>query len=127
MHSLRVKAHCYGAMKRSNSYLDAWVEIATKSDEIEFTYADWFFMEDSIYHEADLWNVLLSSMAKFSGVFTVFDGLDESEHYKSLSTHEKIRLRIQYYVYAQSGKTNGLKKLSKKYPEWVELRERLES
>jgi len=46
--------------------------------------------------------------------------------YKAHSTREKFRLRIEYYVYAQSGKTKWLKVLFKKYPEWIELREVLE-
>lgn len=119
--ALRAKAHCYAAMKKSKEYLQAWSEIARVSDEIKFTYADWFFMESNVYHEPELWARLLSSKAKFSGVFTVFEGLDESERYRSLSTHKKIRLRLKYYVCAQSGNTKCLKALFEKYPEWVEL------
>ncbi|MEM8986808.1 MAG: hypothetical protein AAGC95_08805 [Pseudomonadota bacterium] len=70
--SLRAKAHCYGAMEQSKKYLEAWAEIAKRSDEIRLTYSDWFFMEDAIYDEPGFWEVLLSSKAKFSGVFFRF-------------------------------------------------------
>jgi tetratricopeptide (TPR) repeat protein len=121
----RAMIHCYGALEKTQDYLGAWRELAASVKELEFTYADWFFMEDGVYSEPELWEILFSSKAEFKGVFTVFDGLDESERYCSLSTHDKIRLRLEYYVYAQSGDFDGLRRLNKLYPEWVELRDTL--
>ncbi len=121
----RAMIHCYGALQKAQDYLDAWKDFVASVKKLEFTYADWFFMEDDVYLEPDLWKILFSSKAEFKGVFTVFDGLDESERYCLLSTHDKIRLRLEYYVYAQSGDFDGLRRLNKRYPEWIELRETL--
>jgi tetratricopeptide (TPR) repeat protein len=121
----RAMIHCYGALEKTQDYLGAWKDFAASVKELEFTYADWFFMEGDVYAEPDLWEILFSSKVEFKGVFTVFDGLDESERYCSLSTHDKIRLRLEYYVYAQSGDFDGLRRLNKRYPEWVELRDTL--
>jgi tetratricopeptide (TPR) repeat protein len=124
--AVRAMIHCHGALEHTQDYLDAWKGLAASATELEFTHADWFFLEDDVYVEPDLWVILLSSKAKFKGVFTTFDGLDESERYCSLSSHEKIRVRLEYYVYAQSGDDKGLRRLSKLYPEWIELRKALD-
>ena len=84
-------------------------------------------MEDPIWEGNKFWEVLLTSKAKLSGVFTFFDSLEKSDRYRSLSIHEKTRLKIEYYAYAHSQNKNQLKKLFDKYPEWIELRESLES
>ncbi len=122
----RARIHCYGALRETKKYLDGWKELSKNQDEIEFTHADWFFMCDDVFMEPDLWEILWGSNAKFSGYFTVFEGLDESDLYCSLSSHEKIRLRLEYYCYAQADDSAGLKRLNEKYPEWVELRDNLE-
>ena len=122
---LRAAAHCYGALEMSQDYLEAWKEIAMTQKEIEITYEDWFFMEDAVYMKPAVWEILLSSSAIFSGVFTVFEGLDESKRYTALSTHEQIRLAMQYYVFAQSDDKKSLKKFGKAYPEWKELADEL--
>lgn len=123
----RAVIHCYGVLERTQDYLAAWKELVSSVAVLEFTYADWFFMEDSVYSKPDLWEIFLSSRAEYKGVFAVFAGLDESDRYRSLSTHEKIRLRLKYYVYVQSGDFERLRKLYVLYPEWVELREMLSS
>ena len=121
--ALRIRAHCYGAMGLTRDYLAAWAEIGRRVKKLEFTYMDWFYMGDDVFLNPDFWTILLDSQAAFSGVFMVDNELEESERYKALSTHQKIRLKIKFFAAVHSGDAKGLKKLYKKYPEWVALRD----
>lgn len=121
--ALRARACCYGAMRQDNLYLAEWSSILDQETLIWFSYADWFFMADDIYAAPDLWELLLNAKVEYKGVFTDFAGLDESERYCALSENDKIRLKLQYYVYAQSRNLFGLRELYREYPEWKELAE----
>lgn len=121
--SRRARICCYGAMRQADKYLAVWEEVIKQSDAIEFEYFDWFFMPESVFGEPDIWRMLFECKADFSGVFTVFDGLDSNSIYNDMTTHEKIRLRLEYCVYAQSLDRVGLRRLHEQFPEWLELAE----
>ena len=125
--TLRAKTLCYGALGETQKYLNTWSEIADKSTQIDMTYADWFFIETPVYENEDIWHIWLASKAKYTGIFARFDSLSANKNYQSLSLDEGNRLSMMYCAYESSDNKKELNKLYKRFPDWVEVKEALES
>lgn len=124
---LRCKLYCYGALDESDKYLRTWSKLTQISDEIFLELADWFFMPEHIYDSPEVWSILLSSKAEFSGFGGSIDSLQNNRTYRDLTTNERIRLSFQLQKYIASKNNAALKSLFETYPEWVELREHIHS
>ena len=125
--TLRAKTLCYGAIGETQKYLQTWSEITEISKHIDMTRADWFFMEMPVYDSQDIWHIWLASKAQYTGIFPRFDSLDANKNYLSLPEQEQARILIMYCAYESSDNKKELNKLYKRFPDWVEVREALES
>ncbi len=124
---LRGKSYCYGALDDTDKYLNTWSKLTQISDEISLELADWFFMPEHIHDSPDIWTILLSSKAEFSGHATVFDSLQNNSTYQAFTDNDRIRLSFQYQKHVVSKNYTALKYLLETYPEWVELKDHIPS
>ncbi|MFC2954092.1 tetratricopeptide repeat protein [Marinicaulis aureus] len=121
----RARLCALGALEKHDAYVSGWRKLLGEVSEIEFEQYDWFFIPEAVYEAPVIWKLFLDSGVRFGGVFSDFETLHGNEDYKSLSYDARIRLRMEYYLYDQSGDRAALKKLHNKYPEWSELAESL--
>lgn len=131
--ALRALTWAYGAKGDVSAYLQTWRFLVLQLEEIWFSYRDWFFMPEDAWYEPEIWSIWLKGVSSYTGVFIVYPGLDDplsntptDKNFSALTESEKISQKIQYIYFCQSENLEGLKAIEKNYPNWVELREKIE-
>lgn len=130
--SLRALTWAYGADSNITAYLTTWRILILQSREISFSYQDWFFIPEELWYGTEIWALWKDSNLTFNGVFTIYEGLDDSsydtaidENFSKLSPSDAIAQKIEYIFHCQSGNLECLKTIRMKYPNWVELGEKV--
>jgi len=118
---LRALAHCYGALGQTEEYLKTWKELCQAVEAIDFSYDDWFFIQDSDHNNSEIWKIWLESDVVFSGNFEQFEGLESNQLYQSYSTNDCIRTVFEYRYFLYSRDEFGLQRMLFKYPQWIDL------
>jgi tetratricopeptide (TPR) repeat protein len=123
----KTSAQCYGALLDTQHYLKEWEKISQKNCEIEFKYADWFYMPETVFDSPEIWAIFLSISEKIKpSVFLSFDSLYQSELYKNLNSNEQYKLLIEFNIYRTESNKEKLTQLYKTYPCWHDLKEIIE-
>lgn len=131
--ALKIKACAYGVLNDTGAAIKQWRKIANAKGTVEMTYADWFYMTDSVWNSSAFWE-LIAQCAK-QNRFTTFSTL-----YMNPSLWEKvipfrkrnskaeferwnkrIFLQGQYHIARINHDLNLASKLFKRYPEWLEV------
>jgi len=131
---LRALTWAYGANQNTAAYLNTWRILVLQLNEIKFTFEDLFFMPETVWYEADIWTIWQKGVTTYSGVFILYEGLDETksdipidENFKNLSYSDQVAQKIEYCLYCQTSNWVGLREIYKKYPNWKELKETVEN
>lgn len=131
--SLQTLTWAYGADTNISAYLTTWKILVLQSREIEFHHSDWFFIPEELWYESEIWALWKDNNLTFKGVFMIYEGLDDAsyetpidEAFSKLNESDALAQKIEYIFYCQSENLNGLKSIQVKYPNWVELNEKIE-
>jgi len=117
----QLRARAYGILNDQEDQLDEWKKIEKLKSLIEFDYADWFFLCEKNFESVEFWKVLHSLRKRISegGIFIHHDSLYEN-YYQQLGSKRLRNEIIGYQIAKFSKNAINLKRLSKKYPKWLE-------
>jgi tetratricopeptide (TPR) repeat protein len=138
----QIIACVYGMLNKPDGIIDQWQRIAKARGMIELGYADWFYIEDCVWDNANFWEII-ADCAKQNhfdhGVWRIIDSLYEivipqpdnvrpfqKSKADMLRCNKRVFLMAQYHIARVSRDANIARKLCDRYPNWPEIRELLQ-
>ena len=113
--------------------------IARAEGRIETHYADWFYIEDFVWDSADFWEIIAhcARLNRFNhGVWAIMDSLwkvvipypksgrvPRKSEADRLRCNKRIFLTAQHHIAHINRDGDLARKLSRRYPDWPEIRE----
>lgn len=133
--ALQINACAYGMLNNTGASIEQWHKIASAKGTVEMTYADWFYMTDSVWNNTAFWE-LIAQCAKQNrfvyGIWYMNPSLWEKvipfpKHRKTQSNTDLKRcnrrsfLLAQYHITRINHDLKLASKLFKRYPKWLEV------
>lgn len=113
---LLILARAFGAINDGEGYLSVWEELSKKKGEIDLDFADWFYLPNEAFEDAEIWELLRSMVGRITddSVFMVLEGLEQ--HYGNKGLKRLRELTCEYNIARSREDKVGLEVLKKAYP-----------
>ena len=128
-------ACAYGVLDDTNAALEQWRKIANAKETFEMSYSDWFYMTDTVWNSAELWEIVAQCAKQNRFEYSVWQMSDSLwnkviQFPSKRKRNSKADLRrcnklgfllAQYHIARINRDLKLASKLFKRYPKWLEI------
>ncbi len=131
----KTMSRAHSVLEQGSEAVEQWQKIAKLTSKIEMTYADWFYMTDTVWNSVDFWQAITVCSKQNRFKYSMWPENSITDHIvdnvvnrKFYSKADLKRCNKNYFLIAQyhiariSKDVKLISKLLKQYPNWKEVR-----